>query len=198
VASLHGSFILDGECIGERFITFDLLELNGTDLRPMPYYSRLFHLAALVEKEQPHLAMAVTASTTRSKTELMKRLQAENKEGVVFKHSTSAYQPGRPARGGDALKLKFHETASFIVTKVNAKRSVMLVLFNGDKIVTIPPNHVVPSPGEVVEVRYLYAFPESGCIYQPVYLGTRDDVPAEHCTTAQLKYKPAGAAEAAA
>ena len=77
--------------------------------------------------------MAVTASTIRSKTELMKMLQKENKEGVVFKHSSAPYQPGRPASGGDALKLKFHETASFIVTKVNAKRSVMLVLFNGTK-----------------------------------------------------------------
>ena len=37
--------------------------------------------------------------------------------------------------------------------------------------------------------RYLYAFKESGCIYQPVYLGTRDDIPAEECTTTQLKYK---------
>ena len=147
--------------------------------------------------------MTVTASTIRSRTELMKRLQKENKEGVVFKHSSAPYQSGRPASGGDALKLKFHETASFIVTKVNARRSVMLVLFSGDKIVnagnvTIPPNHPVPSSGAVVEVRYLYAFPESGCMYQPVYLGTRDDVPAEHCTTTQLKYKPAGATEAAA
>jgi bifunctional non-homologous end joining protein LigD len=203
VASLPGSFILDGECVGERFITFDLLELSGTDLRPLPYHDRLLRLAALVEREQPHLAMAITASTTRLKTALLKGLRKENKEGVVFKHSAAPYRPGRPASGGDALKLKFHETASFIVTKVNEKRSVMLVLFNGDKIVnagnvTIPPNQPMPSPGVVVECRYLYAFRESGCIYQPVYLGTRDDVPAEHCTTAQLKYKPTATAEATA
>jgi bifunctional non-homologous end joining protein LigD len=42
-----------------------------------------------------------------------------------------------------------------------------------------------------VEVRYLYAFPESRSVYQPVYLGRRDDVLRSECTLAQLKFKPA-------
>jgi len=69
------------------------------------------------------------------------------------------------------------------------------MLFNGDKVVpagnvTIPANHDIPTVGAVVEVRYLYAFKESGAIYQPVYLGVRDDTRAEECTVDQLKYKP--------
>ena len=84
------------------------------------------------------------------------------------------------------LKYKFCETASFVVGKTNAKRSVSLLLFNGEKIkaagnVTIPPNHEVPTTGQVVECRYLYGFRESGCIYQPVYLDVRDDITAEEC-----------------
>lgn len=55
--------------------------------------------------------------------------------------------------------------------------------------VTIPPNHEIPATGQVVECCYLYAFRESGSIYQPVYLGSRDDITAEECSTAQLKYK---------
>jgi len=55
--------------------------------------------------------------------------------------------------------------------------------------VTIPPNHPVPQEGSVVEVRYLYAFRPSGSIYQPVYLGARDDIAAADCTVDQLKYK---------
>ena len=43
----------------------------------------------------------------------------------------------------------------------------------------------------VVEVRYLYAFPE-GRLYQPVYLGRRDDVGAEACGREQLKFKAEG------
>jgi bifunctional non-homologous end joining protein LigD len=92
------------------------------------------------------------------------------------------------------LKFKFVETASFIVTARNEKRSVTLCLFDGDELahagnVTNPPNHAVPAVGEVVEVRYLYAFRESGSIYQPVYLGKRCDIPQADCTTDQLKYK---------
>ena len=43
----------------------------------------------------------------------------EGKEGVVFKHKDAPHIPGRPNSGGSQLKYKFHETASFIVTKVN-------------------------------------------------------------------------------
>ena len=30
---------------------------------------------------------------------------------------------------------------------------------------------------------------ESSCIYQPVYLGVRDDIRPDECTTSQLKFK---------
>ena len=52
----------------------------------------------------------------------------------------------------------------------------------------------MPAPDEVCEVKYLHAFPESGFIYQPVYLGKRCDIPATECGVDQLKYKPAAAA----
>jgi len=56
--------------------------------------------------------------------------------------------------------------------------------------VTIPANQPMPKVDAIVEVRYLYAFPESGHIFQPVYLGERDDVNAVECTVKQLKFKP--------
>jgi bifunctional non-homologous end joining protein LigD len=56
--------------------------------------------------------------------------------------------------------------------------------------VTIPPNRAIPAVGAVVEIRYLYAY-QGGALYQPVYLGERDDVPAADCTVEKqpLKYK---------
>jgi bifunctional non-homologous end joining protein LigD len=88
-----------------------------------------------------------------------------------------------------------------MVSKVNSKRSVSLMLFDGDKViqvgnVTIPPNEKIPVPGATVECRYLYCF-RGGSIFQPVYLGERDDIPSEECVIGQLKYKP-GLDEAAA
>jgi bifunctional non-homologous end joining protein LigD len=55
--------------------------------------------------------------------------------------------------------------------------------------VTIPVNHSIPEVGVVVEVRYLYAFRQSGCLYQPTYLGVRDDIAVGDCKTSQLKFK---------
>jgi len=126
--------------------------------------------------------------------EKTKKGYSRGAEGVVFRHTDAPYIAGRPASGGPNLKHKFFETASFIVGKVNAKRSVSLLLFEGDKIkaagnVTIPPNHEIPTAGQVLECRYLYAFRESGSIFQPVFLAIRDDISSEECTTAQLKYR---------
>lgn len=54
---------------------------------------------------------------------------------------------------------------------------------------TIPANHSIPKPGDAVECRFLYAYRESGSIYQPVYLGEREDIRYTECITDQLKYK---------
>ena len=59
--------------------------------------------------------------------------------------------------------------------------------------VTIPPNHDIPEIGQVVEIRYLYVMRVGGSLYQPVYLGIRDDVGIADCTVEQqgIKYRPA-------
>jgi len=41
----------------------------------------------------------------------------------------------------------------------------------------------------VVEIRYLYAYRDSLALYQPVYLGPRDDVEVGECVVSQLKFK---------
>jgi len=37
------------------------------------------------------------------------------------------------------------------------------------------------SHGDVIETRYLYAFSQSGAVYQPVYLGLRTDINPSEC-----------------
>ena len=190
-------FILDGEGLGDVLHVFDALSLHGEDLRPAGFAARFVRLGKFLKAFlPPHFKLVDVACQLRAKQEMFTRLQRQHREGVVFKHMMAPYSPGRPSSGGMQLKHKFCETASFIVTKPNPKRSVSLILFDGDRVepagnVTIPPNHDIPAPGTVVECRYLYAFRESGSIYQPVYLGPREDIRAEECTTAQLKYQPA-------
>jgi bifunctional non-homologous end joining protein LigD len=192
---IAGTFVLDGESIGNTVVGFDLLERNGVDQRGLPYRQRLFTLLEFVPGPGPHLRSAETALDTAHKAEMLSRLRTDNREGVVFKRLAGTYTVSRPSTGGDALKCKFYESASFIVSGANARRSVSLSLFEAGNAVpagnvTIPPNHTIPRTGAVVEVRYLYALRESGCIYQPVYLGPRDDVEPGECQTRQLKWKP--------
>ncbi len=192
--ALPGDFILDTESIGEKLHVFDLLKLNGEDLRPMPYHARLTALLNLLTSgQQRHIHYADTAWKLDEKRRLLATLRAENKEGIVFKHIESPYVVGRPNMGGMQVKHKFYATLSAVVHVINEKRSIQIKLLNGSWVsagnVTIPANHPIPAHGQVVEVRYLYAFRESGCLYQPVYLGVRDDVLPTECLTSQLKFK---------
>jgi bifunctional non-homologous end joining protein LigD len=189
--------IIDGEAIGDMLCVFDVLLIADEKIAGLGYgerYLRLINLLASFQHQNIHLVE--THTTTAQKREAFERMKNDGCEGVVFKQSDAPYLPGRPSSGGSQLKYKFCETASFIVGKVNGKRSVSLLLFNGERItpagnVTIPPNQEIPKAGDVIECRYLYVFKESGSIYQPVYLGTRDDITSEECITDQLKYKNA-------
>jgi bifunctional non-homologous end joining protein LigD len=104
------------------------------------------------------------------------------------------YTPGKPNSGGPQLKFKFCASLSAVVARVNRQRSVELQLLGKDGWqscgnVTIPANHAIPKVGAIVEARYLHAHRDSGVLYQPVYLGPRDDVEPGECVVSQLKYK---------
>jgi bifunctional non-homologous end joining protein LigD len=192
---MPGDFVLDGECVGEKLFVFDLLEYKGKDHRPLSYHKRLTELLNLFAKAmQRGIFYARNAFTSDQKTWLLKELKAKNREGIVFKRLDAPYTPGRPNSGGPQLKHKFYASLSAVVSSLNQQRSVEVRLLNDDGWqpagnVTIPPNFDVPQIGDVVEIRYLYAFKESGSLYQPVYLGKRSDVSRTECTTKQLKYK---------
>jgi bifunctional non-homologous end joining protein LigD len=196
--TLQGDFLIDGEAVGEQFRAFDILERGGKDLRAVPSEERLRHLAALLRGlDSQAVVMVDTAFTTEAKTRLHDRLQASDREGIVYKHVGSPYEAGRAKNAASAtqLKRKFYETCSAVAGPVNDKRSVPLRLFEDGMWVgvgncTIPPNHKVPAEGVVVEVRYLYAY-RGGSLVQPSYLGPRTDIDASECTTAQLKFKSA-------
>src|SRR6185503_18743637 len=193
--AIPGDFVIDGEAVGDVLHGFDLLELNGEDQRPLGYRERLTALLNLLASaQQRSVRFVTTAFVMNQKASLLEHLRFQKREGVVFKRLDAPWAAGRPASGGPQLKHKFYATLSAVVGKLNAQRSVELVLRDGSRRVpagnvTIPPNHRVPGVGTVVEVRYLYAFPESGCLYQPTYLGPRSDVNELQCTVGQLKYK---------
>ena len=190
-----GRCVLDGESIGDNFHCFDILQLDGVNIRGWAYRDRLTALLNLLASiQQRAIKYVETAFTTDQKQRMLASLKAGKREGIVFKRLDAPYVSGRPNSGGTQLKHKFTATLSAVVSKLNKQRSVEMRLFGSEGWhvagnVTIPVNEVTPGVGQVIEVRYLYAFPESGILFQPVYLGKREDVEVMECTVKQLKFK---------
>lgn len=189
--AIDRQFLIDGEVIGEVLYVFDLLALDGQDTKDKTYKERL----ALLENLNFSGAIEPvnTAKSSQEKQALYDQLKQSGSEGIVFKEHSSAYTAGRPNSGGNQLKFKFYDTASVIVSKVNDKRSVAMMVYDGSQEVaignvTIAVNKTIPAAGDVIEVRYLYAY-KGGSLYQPTFLMQRTDVTKEECTIKQLKYK---------
>jgi bifunctional non-homologous end joining protein LigD len=193
LASVKGNFVIDGESVGDVFYAFDLLENDEGDMRPVPYRARLAALQARFGRLGESVVIAKTVYG-KAKRRFMEQIRSADKEGIVFKDLNASWTAGRPASGGIALKCKFWVTCSCVVAKVNARRSVEVAL-GGRSVgnVSIPPNQDIPTAGQVVEIRYLYVAAPGGSLYQPLYLGQRDDVKTDDCTEERqhLKYRPA-------
>lgn len=193
-------FVLDAESIGDKLYVFDLLEYRGgSNIRDLPFSHRYRFLTELLNVIEPGgpVELAPLYTTAQDKRRVFEELRAAGAEGVVFKLADSRYVPGRPASGGDALKVKFWHTASFLVEAItDGKRSVALAVLDDKGLminvgsVTIPPNQSIPTPGAILDVRYLYAY-EGGGLAQPTSLGGRDDIDRTDCLQSQLVYKTA-------
>ncbi len=177
--------VIDGEIVGGTLHAFDLLKLADENLRNEPFKKRYALLSEMaLGFEGIEVVPCAPPDQIHAVFHAMKEAGCE---GVVFKHRLAPYKAGR---SDQYLKFKFYDTASVIVARQNIQRSVVMRLANGTEIgsVTIPANHEVPTPGTVIEVRYLYAY-LGGSLFQPVYLGARGDIDPSECTADQLKYK---------
>lgn len=188
--STLASGVFDGELIGSTYHMFDVLEY-GQDMRGANTLRRFETLRALISgKGFKNLALVTCGISTAEKKAIFDALQ--HKEGVVVKHIHSPYVSGRPTTGGgNQLKCKFWSSCSVKVLQVNAKRSIKVGVLDGGVIVSVgnvsvPTNYDLPNIGEIVEVKYLYYYP-GGSLFQPQYLGSRDDVDMD--TLSSLKPK---------
>jgi bifunctional non-homologous end joining protein LigD len=173
------AFLLDGEVIGEKLRVWDLLEHNGEDMREQSMQVRYERLALLIPNYFNYAIQVVpTAFTRDAKLRMFHDIKARGGEGMVFKLVAAPYQEGKSKY---ALKFKFKEPATVQIVGVSStKRSVQMgvvaeggIQFVGN--VTIPVNKDIPSVGHFAEVEYLYAYPNGGSLFQPVYLGPRPD-----------------------
>lgn len=195
-----GEYLIDGESIGDYFIAFDVLMVDGVDVRTKSFGMRHALLKGFLEKSignPTFVRVSRLAGTEAEKRELCDRIRRDNGEGFVFKKKSAPYTAGT---GGDAFKFKLVEDATCLVASLTPnKRSVGLqvrasdgsgAMVNVGKC-TIPVNADVPAVGSYVDIQYLYAYPQ-GSLYQPVYKGLRED---KHVADlhSSLKFKAAAA-----
>lgn len=200
LGEMVGDMTLDAEDMGDHVVIFDVP--RHFMIQDGRFQERAAILAKLAEDISYHgLSEALKVDIPTQADEFFAKyadyLKQGGAEGYVLRHQDSLYEPGRPASGGAALKVKFWAEATCRVTEGRmGKRSIGLELQDGIEGMwipvgnaTVPANQEIPQPGSLVEIRYLYAY-EGGSLFQPLLKGIRTDLTEEAAQMAQLKFKP--------
>ncbi len=192
----HLRCTLDGEIIGSHFYAFDLLDINGTDLRGERQENRKAKLHELASQFGPGITVLPAAHTAAEKRAMVEMCRLMKQEGVVLKDITAPYTEGRPNSGGPQLKLKNWKLTTVVVVRQNdSKRSVVVAVVDaqGELVevgsVTIPQNAAIPEAGALIEVRYLYAFANGGSLFEPTFRRLRADQDRSQAGIERLHYK---------
>jgi bifunctional non-homologous end joining protein LigD len=93
------------------FYAFDLLRLNGKDLRSLPIEERKAKLEALLKN--PPGVIRYSVSFTKDIPELLNRAHKLGLEGLIAKRLGSRYEAGK--RTGAWIKLKLHQEQEFVI-----------------------------------------------------------------------------------
>jgi bifunctional non-homologous end joining protein LigD len=93
------------------YYVFDILQLEGKDLKGLPLWQRKTIAQKLIEGTNPTLRFSnnIQAESAR----LMKEMQARGLEGLIGKKRESVYEPGR--RSGAWVKFKWTNEQEFVI-----------------------------------------------------------------------------------
>lgn len=192
------------------YVAFDILELEGRDLRRLPLSERRKFLLETV-KEGGNLQ---TMPSTENGEELWNVVTARGLEGVVAKKKDSIYITGRSRAW---LKIKLEKTVDCVIvgyaTKTREISSLALGLYVGSTLtyigqvgtgfseslldtlskelvrasndVALPTNIHPVVPDKVCEVKYL-EYTRDGRLRAPVFLRIRSDKLPRECTIDQV------------
>jgi bifunctional non-homologous end joining protein LigD len=92
------------------FYAFDLLRLNGEDLRGLPIEERKTKLAALLKPPPP--SIRYSASFTENIAELLSKVRELGLEGLIGKRAGSKYDS---KRSGAWIKIKLYQQGTFVI-----------------------------------------------------------------------------------
>jgi ATP-dependent DNA ligase len=196
-ASMPGTWCFDGELMtsGELWL-FDLPAAgDGVGAGDQPFSFRYAVLerfmAAGTWPTDPCVRLLPIARTTEAKQTLFSELRERGAEGLVFRHHDGPYRAGK--RSDMMLKAKFTFTVDAVVHEVrpDGRNNCTYRLFDNGTWVPAGSCSLEARPevrpGDVIEVRALYASAE-GLLYQPVMLRVRHDKSPTECTVDQLRF----------
>lgn len=201
--------ILDGELVGNMWVCFDLLVLDGESMLGRPWARRRAKLEKLFDNRPGGAVRLVTAARTdKQKHKLILRVKELHGEGLVAKDVHAGYHPGRHRFW---LKLKHTKTVDCVVMFFGQdKQNVSVGLYrsgdteptviaevsrltgDGRKVVFASFLRLwmgllgIDVPPVVVEVTCLYCSREYKLV-QPVTPRLRTDKTAAECTFDQLE-----------
>ena len=187
--------ILDGEAVDDQLHVFDLLRLDGEDLRPKPYLKRYLGLMRLASAwECQKIRLVACACVDQEKARMFQELRASEREGCVFKKIDEPYTSGRPASGAGAQVQVLRDGLLHRLADERETERFARPVRGRRRAQCRQRDHPSEPSGSRIGHRGGVPFPVRhpgvGLIYQPVYLGSRDDLTSEECTVSQLKYKP--------
>ena len=104
------SFNREGQKHPLVYYDFDLLFLDGTDLRSRPLIERRKQLAKLLKKAPPNIRFSEELRGT--KEELLQLARKFQLEGLIAKRPDSPYEAGRRSGPWVKVKLTSHRTCS--------------------------------------------------------------------------------------
>jgi DNA ligase D-like protein (predicted ligase) len=114
------------------YYVFDLLHLNGADLKDRPLRER----RALLEKLLGDSGVLLSQSLPGTLSQIIQAVKAHGLEGVIAKRLDSKYQPDR--RSDDWLKLPLKPSHNFVIGayRLDGKRLDILLVgqFEGSKL----------------------------------------------------------------
>ncbi len=121
-----------------RFYAFDLLYLNGADLRGEPLEQRKEALAGLVERMPADEPVRLSESIEEAGPALVKHACRLGLEGIISKQRDAPYRSGR---GHDWLKTKCSDRQEFVIAgyvpstaDAHAVGALVLGFYQGDKL----------------------------------------------------------------
>jgi ATP-dependent DNA ligase len=186
----------DGEIVGDTWYIFDFVA-EGTAYTYKRRHAQLLEMFDMLPSHD-RLVLLPTAKTSLEKLTLLDRVHTENLEGVIIKHVSSEYLFGTRTR--TSLKYKVTKTADVVVMerdnrtgRSNSDGSALNASFgvynSHGELVEIGNCSMIgkpdAQPGDVIEVKYLYAG-KGNRLVQPSCLRVRDDKAPTECIDEQL------------